>query len=349
MLAPVCGSAAGTGLFKTLFGSNTNAVARKVATLPERYSEVQVRGLDFSPGDGQIAFNGELEKLDVWSWREGRIVRTLDMPRGFNWGGVVNPIQYSPDGNLLSVCEGKGAGHVVVRIWNTQDWSIARDIADTGPSGCQGAAFTPNGRFLLYVIDRIRSEELIAYSTDTWSLAWRVQLDTGPEALAVSPDGHFAAVSGTTIVPERSGPPNSLANLHYEPTIDLVDLLERRVAKTLHGNASGSIAWSPDSRRIAAAGRGYVEMFDAHSGARVVHEELPESTHMNLRFTPDGRYLIEGDSNGRGTGIGVSIWGGKRAKRLQRIPGDSPSAAVSRDGKYLAIGGTGHTTVWEFQ
>lgn len=70
---------------------------------------------------------------------------------------------------------------------------------------------------------------------------------------------------------------------------------------------------------------------------------------MNVRFTPNGRYLILSDSNGRGTGIGVSIWDAKHVKLLQRIPGDSASLAVSRDGKYLAIGGSGHTAIWQFQ
>ena len=349
LLVPACGLGAGARFTKAVFGFNMNEVAKKVATLTERYHDVYVVGLEFSPDSSQIAMNADSGELDVWNWREGKILKTLEVPRGFNWGGAINPIQYSPDGRLLSVCEGKGAGHVVLRLWETRDWSIARDIVDTGPGGCQSAAFTPNGRFLLYVIDRIRSQELIAYSTDTWSLAWTAHLDTGPEAIAVSPDGHFAAVSGTTIVRQNTGQANSLATLRYEQTIDLVDLVGRRLVRTFYGDASGSVAWSPDSARLAVAGHGYVEMFEVPSGERIAHDALPKSAHMNLRFTPDGRYLIESDSNGRGTGLGVSIWNSKRAERLQRIPGNAATIAVSRDVKYLAVGGTGKTSIWQFR
>lgn len=70
-------------------------------------------------------------------------------------------------------------------------------------------------------------------------------------------------------------------------------------------------------------------------------------THMNNRFTYDGRYFIESDMTGRGTGLGGKIWDSQRHTLLQEIPGNIGSIAVSRDGKYLAVGGTGRTTIWE--
>ena len=47
---------------------------------------------------------------------------------------------------------------------------------------------------------------------------------------------------------------------------------------------------------------------DSVSGEKIVSANYEHSTHMNNRFTPDGRYYIESDINGRGTGIGVKIW-----------------------------------------
>jgi hypothetical protein len=80
-----------------------------------------------------------------------------------------------------------------------------------------------------------------------------------------------------------------------------------------------------------------------------VREKIEKSGHMNVRFTPDGRYFIESDMNGMGKGLGVNIWDGQRHKVLQHIPGDIGSIGVSRDGKYLAVGTTGRTTIWQIK
>ena len=80
-----------------------------------------------------------------------------------------------------------------------------------------------------------------------------------------------------------------------------------------------------------------------------MHQHLEQAVHMNLRFTSDGRYFIECDLNGRGTGLGVKIWDGQHHNLLQEIPGNIGSIAVSRDGKYLAVGETGRATIWEFK
>jgi Tol biopolymer transport system component len=112
--------------------------------------------------------------------------------------------------------------------------------------------------------------------------------------------------------------------------------------------AMGPLAWSPDGTRIALAGD-FVEAYVALSGQRVIHERPENSSHMHVRYTPDGRYFIESDLNGRRTGFGVNIWDGQRQKLLQHIPGDTANMSISRDGRYLALGCIYHTTVWELK
>ena len=90
-------------------------------------------------------------------------------------------------------------------------------------------------------------------------------------------------------------------------------------------------------------------MFDPRSGQKLLHEDVENSGSMNIRFTSDGRYFIESDLNGMGKGLGVKIWDRQRRKLLQHIPGDIGSIDVSRDGRYLAVGGTGRTTIWQIK
>jgi hypothetical protein len=93
-----------------------------------------------------------------------------------------------------------------------------------------------------------------------------------------------------------------------------------------------------------------VNIFEVPSGQSLVEENLPASAHMNVRFTPDGRYFVESDYNGRGTGLGVRIFDSQRRQVLQEIPGNVSSIAVSRDSRYLAVATTNAlTTIWQLR
>jgi WD40 repeat protein len=138
-----------------IFGENKSDVVVKVAALPEKYHDVPVWALDFSPdGKHLVAASDEVH---VWDWRNGRIENTLVRPRGSNNGIATNPIAYSPDGHLLAVCLERAVGDAVIRVWNTESWSIASDITDHGPGECEAMTFTPDGRSLIYVIGRVTS------------------------------------------------------------------------------------------------------------------------------------------------------------------------------------------------
>jgi hypothetical protein len=76
---------------------------------------------------------------------------------------------------------------------------------------------------------------------------------------------------------------------------------------------------------------------------------LEKSGHMNVRYTPDGRHFIESNLNGMCKGLGVKIWDSHRKMLLQEMHGDIGGIAVSRDNKYLAVGSTGRTTIWQFK
>jgi WD40 repeat protein len=132
--------------------------------------------------------------------------------------------------------------------------------------------------------------------------------------------------------------------------LNVVDLKQRKVVKVIPSSDRGPVAWSPDGARVAVVGDPHVEIFDAQSGDNLVRETIENAGSMNVRFTSDGRFFIDSDLNGMGKGLGVNIWDGQHQKLLQYIPaGDVGSIAVSRDGKLLAIGEAGRTTIWQFK
>jgi WD40 repeat protein len=344
-------------VFSSLLGSDDVAV--KVTVLSEHFfvfvGGTAPSGIAFSPDGNYLAVNSDYENISIWDWRKNHIVKTVTRPRGFGGSQAADPLSYSPDGHLLANSEGPGEGNVAIRVWETATWKIAQDISDTGPMSNEAMGFTPDSRFLLRLVNRGAKpgDNLILDSVETRQQVWAIQFqgDFDPEALAVSPDGRLAAISGVLVVVPTNVVDigERVRQIQRHPTINIVDLQQHKIVRVIHGDALGPIAWSPDGTRIAIAGGSYVELFSAQSGERLTHEQLLESTHMNVRFTPDGRYFIETDMNGRGKGLGAMIWDGQHLQLRQRIKGNFNSISVSHDSKYLALGGDGKTTVWQFK
>ena len=363
LLPSMGGCESATEIVHKLLGSHMNDVAVQVAELPEKVSDAIVRGLDFSPDGKQLAEEWGGDHINIWDWKNQKIDHVLKKPYGGNDIGVSNPVHFSPDGRYFANCEQSGEHDVVIRIWNATDWSIAKDImaseemANKGVEsrgGCTGMVFTPDAKMLIRTSDAGNdgSNQLIVYSVGDWQAQWGLKWENfSPKSIAVSPDGTLAAVAGiVTTVPENARAPDApLWLLKRDPTIFIVNLQQRKMVRTIQSLALGPMAWSLDGTRLAIVS-GSVEIFDAHTGQKIMHDEIKSASSMNARFTADGKYYIEADSNYRGSGLGVKIWDAKRSKLFQHIAlGDAGSIAVSRDSKYLAVGETGRTTIWQFK
>lgn len=337
-----------------VFGSHVNDVASKVRELPASSRDSVLYGLDFSPDGSRIAVGAE-EGVAIWDWRHSHLDRTLELPKGLHIGLTTNPLRYSPDGKFLAIC-GEGARGDVVRIWNTSDWSIAKDIMNFEGWGCTALGFSTAGRRIFTLMDSLggKGEQFIVDEVGSWRKLWGYTFPhLTPVSLAVSPDGWEVAVAGLLLIaPSPADVPDPVKRgreSYFEPHIYLIDLRQRTVIKDVRAIAMGPMAWSPDGSRIAVAGQQHVEMFDTQSGQPLVDADLPSSAHMNVLFAQNGRYFVESDMNARDTGFGVHIWDFGRQKLLQQMPDNADSLAVSRGGRYLAIGVDGHTTIWQFK
>lgn len=357
----------GSGWLKNLFGStgkNMKNVAIKVTELPEKYN-INVQGLDFSPNGKFLAVRSADEFINIWDWQAGRIARTVEKAQGAEDGLTTEPMRYSPDGRLFAACHERAVNNILARIWNTDTWQVAHDIVDALPGGCRAIGFTPDGKSLLRISHRnhnFPADDFIVYDVDTWRPQWGLRTwPFYPNALAISPDGKFAALGGEVIVP---GP------IPDKQQIVIVDLAKHAIVNTIPDTVSfsfGRLAWSPDGAYLAAIGHrawdgaanhgqgAYVGgpdtfmVFDAHSGKQVTAGQWGELGQLSLRYTPDGKYLIEGDVNDKGTGLGARIWDSQHRELLQTIPGNVGSLAVSKDGRFLAIGSDKKTTIWQLK
>lgn len=315
-------------------GKTMKEVATEVVTLPE---DKDIWGLDFSP-DGKFLATTSPQTLavHVWDWRNRRVMRTFERPRGSNLG-VAEPVRFSPDGRLLASCSSRsGPNNSVTRIWNAETGDIVHDIEEPDNGGCEAIAFSPDGKFLIQVVGRpagASGDTLIIHDTTTWQPVWGLRTQPfSPDHLAISPDGKWVALRG--IFPNPNSP-----GWHHK--IVIVDMVQHAIVRTIEAYAE-RLAWSPDGVHLVAAAGLETKIFDARSGEVVVTEK-GDGGHALVRYTPDGKYLIERIN------LRVKIWDGQHRELYQEIPAAPGSLAVSRDGHYLAMGGDKKVIVWELK
>jgi hypothetical protein len=92
-----------------------------------------------------------------------------------------------------------------------------------------------------------------------------------------------------------------------------------------------------------------MSVFEVPSGRHIDGEQINDPGHAELRYTNDGRYLIETDVTGVRAGWGIRIWDGQHRALLQTIPGEYAHLAVSRDGHHFAVNDDNKIYVFELQ
>ncbi|MEO8971693.1 MAG: protein kinase [Ktedonobacteraceae bacterium] len=110
-----------------------------------------------------------------------------------------------------------------------------------------------------------------------------------------------------------------------------------------------TVAWSPDSTKIATAGNSStIEILNAASGVVLSIFNTGASSVISVAWSPDSRYIVSGQEDGSiqiwdtTSGSGVKNWSGHSAK--------VNSVAWSPNGSYIASGGGGSdktAKVWD--
>jgi WD40 repeat protein len=330
-------------------------VARKIAQFGE---DDDVASLEFSPDSRELAVGTFVSlHIHIWKWADGpRIEQIFNKPPVVLDYTSKDGLRYSPNGSLLAVSHGlapEADGSGVVRVFDAKTGAVVRDIADPQGGGIYSRiAFTPDGKCLIRTYDSDKPagrNQFMVLSTDTWNELWGLKtMPLNVTTFAISADGKLAAVGGITLGP----------GVVHDAQILIVDLAEKRVVRTIdHAfppeNEVVQVAWNPDGIHLATggivggtfSGPDAVRIYDVSTGTLVATESAASASILALRYTSNGKYLIES-----GIGKSVRIWDGAHRNLLQELPnGQANAIAVSRDGSDLAVSNGAHVEVWKLQ
>ena len=248
----------------------------------------------------------------------------------------VNAAAFSPDGRLLATVTFRGT-----TLWDTATWRPVGRPLRSSQGGWEWVDFSPDGRTLAIAGERGRVE--------LWDVKTRKELReltdpaaTSEPALAIvrySPDGKVIAAGSKAA---------NHVTLWAAATGRVID---RPIITKPPGSGAQALAFSRDSKRIAAPGApGTVGIWEVATGKRIGAPLAIGSDDVeDAIFAGDGRTLIVSDDSGSVSMVDIAS--GRRLGSPLSV-GDKPAAslALSPDGRLLAAASfAGPVFVWDVE
>jgi len=271
-----------------------------------------VRSVALSP-DGKRIATGSLDKtVKLWNASTGENTTTL------NTGNRVVSVAFNHQGNYIAASGDNG----MAKVWDVATGKPV--MALTGHKGpVWSIAFSPNDKHIVSGAETVK----------VWDAS------TGTLLKTISGCGGFVDYSpnGDRIVAVSND--NNLTILDAESGDALMTLRG-------HTGAVGSVAFSPDGKRIVSCGGGVMKIWDATIDTTVMALRGHRDHVRQVTFSADGKRILSGGHDGT-----IKIWDASSGiEKTTILAHDSwiYSVVFSPDGKRIVSGGEDKTIkMWD--
>lgn len=265
-----------------------------------------IRSMAFSPDQKTLATAGSDYAISLWSAANGKRIRTLD-----GHSGYVSFVAYSADGGKIV----SGSTDKTVILWDAATGTRLKTI-DIG-AYVETAALSPDSEIIA-----------IADNNDKGVILWQISTESRIRTLNRKNTGWDSKKPSPS---EPEGYIENIRSLVFSPDGKTLAIAGDNSAIALWDVASG--------KRKKTIGGGNEPAKSRYSDNILGFEEKASSSVLFVSFSPDGKTLASGGSDG------MTIWSadtGKKIKSLRHI-GTIRASAFSPNGKMVAFGGDDST------
>lgn len=223
--------------------------------------------------DGKLLASSGVGAITLQDIVDGKILNTLST----EYNNVYD-VSFSPNATLLAATAIGNCGQTNVRVWDVTSGELLLQRLDEFEHMATGVALSPDGAVIAAgtgcVFDEPGSASVKVWDTASGTLLLDIAMPSFVTDVTFSPDGTLlAAAAGDGI-------------------IRLWEVETGTLRTELHGHLDSvsSIAFSPDSTRLASGGTD-ARLWDVASGEQLYLFEEPAGEVIDVAFSMDGRLI----------------------------------------------------------